>query len=104
MREQLVGLDLPNDAIGTTQEIEGALVVDANRNVVRDGSKIVVTLTSMKSAKERRDNFIKRRTMETEKVPTVELVPTALKGLNGKPTIAAPSNTTSASRQQGSSS
>jgi len=92
VREQLVGLDLPNDAIGTTQEIVGALVVDANGNVVRDSSKIVVTLTSMKSDKERRDNFIKRRTMETEKFPTVELVPTALKGLSGKPTIAAPAS------------
>jgi polyisoprenoid-binding protein YceI len=92
VREQLVGVDLPNDAIGTTQEIAGAIVVDANGDVVRDSSKIVVTLTSMKSDKERRDNFIKHRTMETDKFPTVELVPTAFKGLNGKPTIAAPAN------------
>lgn len=91
VREQLVGLDLPNDAVGTTQDIAGALVVDANGNVVRDSSKIVVTLTSLKSDKERRDNFIKRRTMETEKFPTVELVPTALKGLNGS-TLGAPAN------------
>jgi polyisoprenoid-binding protein YceI len=90
VREQLVGLDLPNDAIGATQEIAGSLVVDANGNVVRDSSKIVVTLTNLKSDKERRDNFIKRRTMETERFPTVELVPTALQGLNGKPTTAGP--------------
>jgi polyisoprenoid-binding protein YceI len=92
VREQLVGLNLPNDATGATQEIAGALVVDANGNMVRDSSKIVVTLTSLKSDKERRDNYIRRHTMETEKSPTVELVPTAVKGLIGKPTGASPTS------------
>lgn len=92
VREQLVGLDLPNDAIGATQEVAGSLVVDANGNVVRDSSRIVVTLTNLKSDKDRRDNFIKRRTMETERFPTVELVPTALQGLNGKPTTPGPTS------------
>src|SRR6185503_2060970 len=66
VREQLVGVDLPNDAVGATHDITGSLLVDANGNVVRDSSKIVVTVTTLKSDKERRDNFIKRRTMESE--------------------------------------
>jgi polyisoprenoid-binding protein YceI len=85
VREQLVGVDLPNDAVGTTQAIAGTLLVDAAGNVVRDSSRITVTITGLKSDKDRRDNFIRRRTMETEKYPTVELVPTALRGLTARP-------------------
>src|SRR5215212_625483 len=69
VREQLVGFDLPNDAVGITNEIAGAIVVDATGAVIRDSSKIIVTLTKMKSDKDRRDNYIRRRTMEIEKFP-----------------------------------
>jgi polyisoprenoid-binding protein YceI len=86
VREQLVGVDLPNDAVGVTSQIAGSILVDATGGVVRDSSKITVTLTNLKSDKDRRDNFIRRRTMETEKFPTVELVPTMLHGLTTKPT------------------
>lgn len=89
VREQLVGFDLPNDAVGVTQEITGGLLLDSKGAVVRDSSKIVVTLTSLKSDQARRDNFVKTRTMETEKFPTVELVLTGIKG-NPKPTATAP--------------
>lgn len=85
VREQLVGVDLPNDAVGVTSQIAGSILVDATGVIVRDSSKITVTLTSLKSDKERRDNFIRRRTMETEKFPTVELVPTMLHGITTKP-------------------
>src|SRR5262249_32707629 len=85
VREQFVNVDLPNDAIGVTKDVAGSLVVDAKGSVVRGSSKIVVTLTNLKSDKDRRDNFLKRRTMETEKFPTVELVPTSIKGLAAKP-------------------
>ncbi|HEY9230371.1 MAG TPA: YceI family protein [Gemmatimonadaceae bacterium] len=88
VREQLVGLDLPNDAVGVTQEVTGSLLVEPNGTVVRDSSKIVVTLTNLKSDKERRDNYVKRRTIETEKFPTVELVPTTFKGISAKPSAA----------------
>jgi polyisoprenoid-binding protein YceI len=86
VREQLVGVDLPNDAIGTVKEITGSLLVDPNGNVVRDSSKIIVTLTSLKSDKTRRDGYVQRRTLETTKFPTVQLVPTSFQGLAAKPT------------------
>lgn len=84
VREQLVGLELPNDAVGTVKEITGSLLVDPNGNVVRDSSKIIVTLTSLKSDKDRRDGYVQRRTLETSKFPTVELVPSSFRGLMGK--------------------
>jgi polyisoprenoid-binding protein YceI len=86
VREQLVGVELPNDAVGTVKEITGSLLVDPSGNVVRDSSKIIVTLTSLKSDKDRRDGYVQRRTLETAKFPTVELVPTSFKGLVAKPT------------------
>jgi polyisoprenoid-binding protein YceI len=38
----------------------------------------------LKSDKDRRDGFLRRRTLETEKYPTVELIPTEIRGFNGK--------------------
>ena len=85
VREQLAGLDLPNDAIGATKEIAGRIVVESDGRIVRDSSRVVVQVGSLKSDKDRRDNFIRRRTMVTDSFPTVTLVPTAIKGLAGRP-------------------
>ena len=90
VREQLVSFDLPNDAIGVTKEITGMLVVDQNGTIIRDSSRIVINVTNLKSDQARRDNFIKRRTLETEKYTTVELVPTALRGISARPNSTEP--------------
>jgi len=90
VREQLVGLDLPNDAIGATKDITGELVFDPNGNVIRDSSKISVVVAKLKSDKDRRDMYVKTRTLETSKFPTVELVPTMLHGLATKPSSPEP--------------
>ena len=50
---------------------------------MKDSSKIVIHLDSLKSDKDRRDGFLRRRTLETEKFPTVELIPTEIRGFNG---------------------
>jgi polyisoprenoid-binding protein YceI len=81
VREQLAGFDLPNDAIGVTKDISGRLVVEPDGKVVKDSSKIVVLLTNLKSDKSRRDGFLQKRTLETEKYPQVEFVPTTFQGL-----------------------
>jgi len=85
VREQLVSFDLPNDAIGVTKDITGMVVVDPNGTIVRDSSRIIVTVANLKSDQARRDNFIKRRTLETDKYATVELVPTMLQGISARP-------------------
>jgi len=81
VREQLVGLDLPNDAVGVTKEITGGLVFDQSGAVLQDSSRITVTIANLKSDKDRRDMYVKRRTLETDKFPTVQLVPTMFRGL-----------------------
>ena len=81
VREQLAGLDFPNDAVGATSAITGAIVVGSDGRIVRDESKITVDLRPLKSDKDRRDGYIQRRTLQTAEFPTVELVPTAVRGL-----------------------
>lgn len=81
VREQLVGLDLPNDAVGVTKDITGKIVVGRDGKIARDSSRIVVTVSSLKSDKTRRDGYIQHNTLETAKYPQVQLVPTAFEGL-----------------------
>ena len=77
VREQLVGVDLPTDAIGVTKGVVGRIVVGADGKVVKENSKFVIQLDELKSNQSRRDNFLRRSTLETSKYPTAELVPTA---------------------------
>ena len=81
VREQLVGFDLPNDAVGVTKDVAGRIVVGRDGKIVRDSSRIVVRVTSLKSDKTRRDGFVQKNTLETSKYPQVELVPTTFEGL-----------------------
>ena len=82
IREQLVGLDLPNDAVGETKTVSGVIAADAKGNVISAESKFTIDVTSLVSDKQRRDNFVRGRVLETSQYPTVTLVPTALRGLS----------------------
>ncbi|NOT09783.1 MAG: YceI family protein [Gemmatimonadales bacterium] len=84
VREQLVGVELPNDAIGATSTITGGLVIDAKGMVDRARSIFTVDLTTLKSDRDRRDNFIKRRTIVTDSFPNAVLAVTEVKGLPAK--------------------
>src|SRR3982751_463410 len=84
VREQLMGKDLPNDAVGTTNAITGTILAYPDGRIVKDSSKIVIDVRTLKSDQSRRDGFLQRRTLETEKYPTVELVPTEIRGFSGK--------------------
>ena len=81
IREQLVGLDLPNDAVGATSEVSGGIAFDAKGNLVPTSSKFVVNVGSLKSDKDRRDGYVRGRILEATQYPTVELVPNVIKGL-----------------------
>jgi polyisoprenoid-binding protein YceI len=83
VREQLVGKDLPNDAVGVTNEITGTLSLTPAGAVIPSESKFVVGVTTLKSDRDRRDGYVQRRILETEQFPSVQLAPTALRGLSG---------------------
>jgi polyisoprenoid-binding protein YceI len=81
VKEQLASRNLPSDAIGTTQAVTGTVVIQPDGTIVRDQSKIVVDLQTLRSDESRRDNFISRNTLQTSQYPTVEFVPTEARGL-----------------------
>jgi polyisoprenoid-binding protein YceI len=82
IREQLVGLDLPNDAIGETSGVTGTIAADAKGNIIVSESRFTVDVSTLKSDKERRDGFVRRRVLETEANPTVTFVPKSVKGVS----------------------
>jgi polyisoprenoid-binding protein YceI len=81
VREQLVGLSFPNDAVGATSAVEGAVVFDAQGRVLRGDSRFTVDLRTLRSDEARRDNYVRRNTLETERYPTVAFVPTEARRL-----------------------
>ena len=82
IREQLVGLDLPNDAVGETAGVTGVIAADAKGNIIAADSKFTVDVSALKSDKDRRDNFVRRRVLETEQYPTVTFVPKTARGIS----------------------
>lgn len=83
VNEQLAGVELPNDAIGATGAITGGITIDGTGKVDSASSRFVVDLTTLKSDRDRRDNYIKRRTIVTDSFPHAEFVVTGVSGLSG---------------------
>lgn len=81
VREQLAGRELPNDAVGTTGAVTGQLALLPNGSLAGEQSKISVDLRELKTDDSRRDNFIKRNTLQTDQYPLAEFVPTRAQGL-----------------------
>ena len=81
VREQFVNVEFPVDAVGTTHEISGVVVVAADGSVLADQSVIAVNLGALQSDQARRDNFIKSNTLRTQEYPEAHFVPTEIRGL-----------------------
>jgi polyisoprenoid-binding protein YceI len=77
--EQFVGIDFPSDAVGTSSTVAGTLGIAADGSIV-PGSKLTIDLRNLKSDQEQRDGYVKNKTLETEKYPMAEFVPTKIKG------------------------
>lgn len=82
VREQLVGHDMPNDAVGETQKLTGAISIDSNGKIMRDASKFTVDAGSLVSDKNRRDGFVRGRLLEADEYPTIVFVPTTVTGVS----------------------
>ncbi|MEO8621192.1 MAG: YceI family protein [bacterium] len=89
VREQLMGKDLPNDAIGETTEITGMITVDSTTGTLVAGqSKFVINTGGLKSDAARRDGYVRARVLESATYPTVEFVPTGVRGLTAASELA----------------
>ena len=80
VREQLMGIDFPSDAVGSTEAVTGVLIVNPDGSF-DPTSKLTVDLKTLASDQSMRDGYIQGRTLETEKFPTLELVPKKAVGL-----------------------
>lgn len=92
VRERLVGKDLDNDAVGVTKAVSGEIALAADGSIVPEESKITIDVTGLKSDQQRRDGYVQRRLLETDKYPTVVFTPTSVTG--GPKTIPASGNAT----------
>ena len=82
INEQLARRDLPNDAVGTTSDIEGEIVFSADGTVDAERSKITVGVRSLRSDSDRRDSYIRGRSLESDQYPDVTIAVTELRGLS----------------------
>ena len=82
VREQLVGRDLPNDAVGETTKVTGAISIDSNGKVIRDASRFTVDASSFVSDRDRRDGYVRGRLLEADEYPTIVFVPTSVIGVS----------------------
>jgi polyisoprenoid-binding protein YceI len=80
VREQLARLNFPNDAVGATESVTGAIVVNADGSFA-PGSKLTVDMRTLKTDEPKRDGFVRANTLETERFPTAEFVPRRHKGM-----------------------
>lgn len=81
VREQLARLSFPNDAIGKTSKIEGGITVDASGAIVQSESRFTIDMASLATDNDRRDNYVRRNTLQTAEHPTAVFVPTAFRNL-----------------------
>ena len=79
--EQLANLDFPIDAIGETNQISGSIIFNKDGNIIEDESKITVNVNSLKSDSSRRDRYISRRSLESEKYPEATIFIKEIKNL-----------------------
>ena len=81
VREQLMGRDFPNDAVGETRSLTGAIAFDANGKVIRDESKFTLDARTFVSDQNRRDGYVRGRLLESDDYPTITFVPTEVRGV-----------------------
>jgi polyisoprenoid-binding protein YceI len=81
VREQLAGLNFPDDAVGSTDGVTGTLAILPEGSVDSAKSKITIDLRNLKSDQDMRDGYVKNRTLETDKFPTAEFVAKKIQGV-----------------------
>jgi polyisoprenoid-binding protein YceI len=82
VREQLAGINFPNDAVGTTGDVAGALVLAPDGAIDRAQSRLTVDLRTLKSDQDQRDNYMRGpRGLNTAVHPLAIFVPRRAVGL-----------------------
>ncbi len=80
VREQLVGVSVPSDAVLTATGATGTFALKAD-GTFSANSKISFDLTTLASDSSNRDSFVKQDTLNTRQFPKADFVPTKTSGL-----------------------
>ena len=65
-------------ATGETADVAGQVVFDADGNVAAGESRIAVRVGTLRTDSDRRDGYVRNRTLETDTYPEVIFAPTAI--------------------------
>lgn len=68
-------------AVGETTEVEGRIVFDDEGAVVADKSAIVMQAGTLRTDSDRRDRYVRERTLQTGQYPEIVFRPTSVDGL-----------------------
>ena len=81
VQEQLAGINFPSEAVGTSTSLTGTIMLKPDGSVDSSQSKLSFDLRTLKSDQDMRDGYIQKRTLETDKFPTADFVPTKVQGV-----------------------
>jgi polyisoprenoid-binding protein YceI len=81
VQEQLAGINFPSEAIGSSPTLTGTIMLKPDGSIDSSQSKLSFDLRTLKSDQDMRDGYIQKRTLETDKFPTAEFVPTKIQGV-----------------------
>jgi polyisoprenoid-binding protein YceI len=81
VQEQLARLSVPNDAVGETTAVSGTIVFGQDGMVQPESSIITVDLRALQSDEERRDDYIRENSLESNAYPTAEFMVREVTGL-----------------------
>ena len=68
-------------ATGETLDVAGSIAFDSDGKVIADGSRIAVQAATLRTDSNRRDGYVRNRTLETDTYPEVVFQPTSVDGL-----------------------
>jgi polyisoprenoid-binding protein YceI len=81
VQEQFARQNLPNDAVGETPDVTGAVVLDAGGQVVADRSKVTMNARTLRSDDSDRDEYLRTDGLETDRFQQIELTVQSVAGL-----------------------
>ena len=81
VNEQLARVNLPSDAIGTTDAVSGVILLGSGNLIPAEGSELPLDLSTLTSDSDRRDRYVRRNTLSTIVYPFAVLVPRKVPGL-----------------------
>ena len=81
VNEQLVGKDLPGDAVGSTAAVSGVIALAPDGGLDQSQSRVVVDLNGLRTDNAMRDAFVRRNVLEVDSYPNAVFVPVRAEGL-----------------------